>query len=142
VPFDCGYAALRSLWERKPFSAVPILRVSSHVKSFSAFALVNKNAKNLKRDICVNPGEHVIQDNTEPASDLFQLTAREWFNDIQKPKEEKSDGDEKEGLGDPEHGEKISHDLINDDPLIIFFLPMVLGFFCNPTREKEEGENR
>jgi hypothetical protein len=47
---------------------------------------VNKNAKNLKRDIGVNPGEHVIQNNTEPASDSFQWAARKWFDDIQKPK--------------------------------------------------------
>jgi len=110
--------------------------------STSSRQLFNQNEKKLKRHIRVNPGEYVIQNNTEPASDFFQLAARKWFDDIQKPKEEKSDGDEKESFGDPEHGEKIPHHLVDDDPLIIFFLPMVLGSFCNPTREKEEGKNR
>jgi len=100
--------------------------------STSSRQLFNQNAKKLKRHIRVNPGKYVIQDDTETTSNSFQLTARKWFDDIEKSKEEKSDQDEKEGLGDPEHGEKISHDLIDDDPSIIDFLPVVLSFFCNP----------
>ncbi len=47
-----------------------------------------KNAKELKRDIRVNPGEDVIQHNTESASDPFQLAAGKWFDDIQKAERE------------------------------------------------------
>ena len=86
----------------------------------------------MENDVGINSSQDIVQHYPISSSHLFQETNRRGFDDIEKAKEEKSDRDEKESLGDPEHGDKISHDLVDDDPSIIAFLPVVLGLLCNP----------
>ena len=44
------------------------------------------------------------------------MADREGFENIEKPEEKKTDGDEEDRFGNPDHGDEKAHHLIDDDP--------------------------
>jgi hypothetical protein len=84
----------------------------------------------MENDIGVDSCHHIIQDNppSSPPSSL-QTADRKWFENIEKPKEEKTDDDEASRFGNPEHGDEKTHDFIDDNPRIILFPEKYLCIF-------------
>ena len=87
---------------------------------------IDKMENNIGIDSCYD----IIQDNSKSSLKLSLDTADgNGFENVKKPKENKTDDDEASGLGNPEHGDEKTDYLIDDDPLIVFFHKEYFGFF-------------
>jgi len=84
----------------------------------------------MENDMGIDSCHHIIQDDPpSPFQSSLQTTNRKGFENVEKPEEKKTDHDEAGSFGNPEHGDEKTHDLIDDDPLIIFFPKKYLGIF-------------
>jgi len=97
----------------------------------------------MENDIGVDSCQGIIQDDSESSLQSFlQMANGRWFENVEKAKENKTDNDEESCFGNPEHGDKKTDHLIDDDPLIISFPKKYLGIFRNPNREEEKSDER
>src|SRR4030042_3573871 len=83
-----------------------------------------------ENDIGINSCHHVVQYHAKSSlQSSLQMADRKGFEYVKKTEEKKTDDDEENCFGNPEHGDEKTDHLINDDPLIIFFPKKYLGTF-------------
>ena len=117
----------------------------TRLKSYFRFriSLPHHDIDNLENDIGVDSCGNIIQDNSKSPFESFLDTA-DWkrLENVEEPKEEKSADHEEECFGNPEHRDEKTHDLVDDDLLIIFFPVESFGIFRSPNREEEKTDKR
>jgi len=93
-------------------------RQGGGVLKLKLYEEVDKTENDIGIDSCC----HIIQNY--PKSSLqssFQKTDWNGFKNIEKTEEKKTDENEVNGFGNPEHGNEKTHHFIDNDPPIIFF---------------------
>ncbi len=84
----------------------------------------------MKNDIGIDCCHHIVQnDSIPPLQSFLQAANRKGFENVEKTEKKETDDDETSCFRNPEHGDQETNDLIDDNPLVIFFPKESLGIF-------------
>jgi len=84
----------------------------------------------MENDIGIDSCHDIIQNDTKsPFESFLKVADGKGFKNVEKSEEKKTDHDEADCFGNPEHGDEKTHHLIDDNPLIIFSSEKCLCIF-------------